>query len=108
MIFERGRRKADFLLVAGLLLLTAASVAVFWLQTAGPSTQETGTIVSLGNSPGSEGQSAIVGVRTANGITRQLQAPRRLLVGCRVGDDIEIIKRKHSMEVSPSGCFNSK
>ena len=107
-MFEPGRRRADALLISGLTLLLLASIGFFWTKTLGPTSNQTGTIIYLLNSTGGYGLVSDVTVQFEDGTTKRLIAPRKLLASCRIGDDIEIIIRRFSSEVSPVGCLASK
>lgn len=97
--------KANPLLALLLLGLAAMFAVTLWIRTAGPTQIERASVISLTNSPGSEGQSAIVVVETSKGETRKLKAPRRLLVRCEVGDEIELVRRRYATEIGPRGCL---
>jgi hypothetical protein len=89
------------LAIAGML---AVGIGVSSYALSGPVSTERGRIVGFGTYATQFGDQPLLKVEMSDGRVIELQAPDPIIRGCRVGSQIELMRRPHDLQVSPRGC----
>jgi hypothetical protein len=91
---------AAALIVAIGAMLIAGGLYLFW----GEPTVKHGQIVRFGGYSGETGSYSLVVVRLDGGGEAQVSSELWRVIGCIVGDRVELLRRPHRWTISPRGC----
>ena len=98
------RLRDEIKAIAAIGGLLAVFITVSYFNYGGKVELIAGTIVRFGSYASDDGNQPTVIVRTNGDDPREIPANRALLQGCRVGGQITLAKRAHSVTVAPRGC----
>lgn len=84
--------------------LIALFVAVAYFRNGGKAKVVQATIDRFGSYSSDDGNQPTVILRLPGETAREIATNRASILGCRVGDQIWLVKRSHSLIVAPRGC----
>lgn len=104
MVDQASGWRGELIAIVVMGLLAVAVTATFAWKQSGTQTSETGKIVRFGAYADGAGDHPTVIAIMSDGSERQIEATPALLVGCKVGANIKLLKSPTHVEVAPAGC----
>jgi hypothetical protein len=90
--------------ILAVLFLASIIVAVIVVRQSGAMVEEKGVVLNFSSRPDIDGDHPIVSVRLQDGRVEQVRTTPVLLERCAKGGNIALVRRSHSLQVSPRGC----